>query len=258
MEVKFLTKPISAPGASDVRYMGGRLTYYGAVEIVEPAPATISSIIKTNDVVGLKCYQGGLPFLAQVCCVVVEASLPALWHTMCGRMSVRSSVFPAFVYGLAAFLAACPSSPGRLTEMLNCCEMLKINQATRESGLRHSSMGHRGGFMGRFDSAHFCTQGYISCVSPWSRLVSPYQKNSKHIRVSGRFSFFIQQRSTPQCADVLQFAHTSSRALGPSASFVSALTYTTFCLMVWNRLSPALNTFSPQPIIPPRIPHDAK
>lgn len=72
IEVKFLDQPIPAPGASHARYVGGRLTYYGAVEIVEPAaaaaaaPAAIS--IQTNDVVAVSnINQGGCPFLAQVC-----------------------------------------------------------------------------------------------------------------------------------------------------------------------------------------------
>lgn len=79
VEVKFATKPIPAPGASHTRYLSGRLTYYGAAEIVEPA-ATASShgpaaaaaaaiSIRTNDVVTVSSVnQGGYPFLAQVCC----------------------------------------------------------------------------------------------------------------------------------------------------------------------------------------------
>lgn len=72
VEVKFLAKPIPAPGDSHVRYVGGRLTYYGAISItandaVEPA-AAIS--ITTNDVVTVRSNdQGAYPFLAQVCAV---------------------------------------------------------------------------------------------------------------------------------------------------------------------------------------------
>lgn len=69
VEVRFLAKPIPAPGDSDARYVGGRLTYYGAVEIVEPAAAAPTAIsIRTDDVVAVSnVNQGGYPFLAQVC-----------------------------------------------------------------------------------------------------------------------------------------------------------------------------------------------
>lgn len=66
VEVKFLDKPIPAPGDAHARYVGGRLTYYGAVEIVEPAAGSTPAI-SVNDVVAVSNnQQGGYPFLAQV------------------------------------------------------------------------------------------------------------------------------------------------------------------------------------------------
>lgn len=91
VEVKFLTKPIPAPAASRARYVGGRLTYYGAVEIVEPGgvgagtaasssstssspaatttrPNVSNTIIRPNDIVEVACVnRSNQPFLAQVC-----------------------------------------------------------------------------------------------------------------------------------------------------------------------------------------------
>lgn len=84
VQVKFLTKPIPAPGASRARYPGGRLTYYGALEVVEPGgagagaavapassppPATLPKnvSIRPNDVVEVACVnRSNQPFLAQV------------------------------------------------------------------------------------------------------------------------------------------------------------------------------------------------
>lgn len=72
IEVKFLTKPIPAPGGSHSRYTGGRLTYYGAVEI-EPTAASVPNVsVRQNDVVqiapaaGAVNNHGDQPFLAQV------------------------------------------------------------------------------------------------------------------------------------------------------------------------------------------------
>jgi len=71
VEVKFLTTPIPAPGGSQTRYTGGRLTYYGAAEI-EPAAAAVPNVsVRQNDVVQVApaagaANNGDEPFLAQV------------------------------------------------------------------------------------------------------------------------------------------------------------------------------------------------
>ena len=72
VEVKFITEPIPAPGGPHARYLGGRLTYYGAAEIIESTAVVPNVSVRRNDVVRVASSARAVnnhdnePFLAQV------------------------------------------------------------------------------------------------------------------------------------------------------------------------------------------------
>ena len=101
VEVKFITEPIPAPGGPHARYLGGRLTYYGAAEIIESTAVVPNVSVRRNDVVRVASSARAVnnhdnePFLAQVRKITPHIFLGELFS--CRQHHTAAAAAPALL-----------------------------------------------------------------------------------------------------------------------------------------------------------------